>query len=141
MRFSKIVVLLILCFLGASCAKKATAPIPGSINTFDSYAFRALSDAQAALTGAKVWETCSDQKYPATVTFDGATYQCGQFQGPFPAGARAPLFKAEQSYDTAQAAWQTYHSLAGTMDPTALQNAINQLVADLTSFFTKAGGK
>lgn len=121
------------------CAKKAVqAPVPGTINTFDAYAARAIGDAQAALISGKTWETCSDQKFPASVTFDGNTYPCDATAGPFPQAGRAPLFKAEQMYNIAQAAGKAYHSGAST-DTSGLTQALTQLGIDIGQMLQSIG--
>lgn len=124
--------------LTVGCAKTVTAPVPGTINTFDAYAARSIGDAQAALIGAKTWELCSDGKFQPTVSFDGAMYACDASAGPFPAAGRAILFKAEQSYDLALAAAEAYHAGA-TGDTTALTAALAQLGVDIANVLTGIG--
>lgn len=120
------------------CAKKVSAPVPGTINTFDAYSARVIGDAQAALVGAKTWEMCSDQNFPPTVTFDNATYVCDATAGSFPASARPVLFKAEQSYNVAEAAGQAYHAGAGG-DTTGLTQALTQLGIDIGNMLSGIG--
>jgi len=123
---------------GIGCAKKVTAPVPGTINTFDAYAARSIGDAQVALISAKTWESCSDKSFPQTVTFDGNTYPCDATAGPFPSVARPFLFKAEQTYDLALSAAQAYHSGA-TLDTAGLTQALTQLGIDIGNMLTSAG--
>jgi len=130
----------LLILMTMACAKRVQAPIPGQISSFDGYAYRTIYDMQATLNGAKAWETCSDQKYPASVTFDGKTFTCSDYKGQFPANVRSTLYKAEQSYNVAQDGWKTYHSGASN-DTAGLQQAINALVADVTSLVAQTGGK
>ena len=109
-----------------ACHPKATAPVPGTINTFDAYAARVIGDSQEALLSAKAWELCSDAKTAPFVTFDGVTRECVAGAPEFPAAGRPILFKAELSYNTALAASQTYHA-TGSTDSTVLAQAITQL--------------
>lgn len=123
----------------AGCATKAVqAPVPGSINTFDAYAFRSLADAQAALLSVKTWETCSDSSFPPTVTFDGQTVACDSTAGTFPVAGRPLLFKAEQTYNATQAAGHAYHSGA-TQDASGLTSALTQLGIDISSLLSGVG--
>ena len=136
---SAIVVAVMAMALGlGACQKRAVAPVPGTINTFDAYAARAIGDAQEAILSAKAWELCSDaasQGAPVpSVTFDKETRACPVDQPAFPAAGRAILFKTELSYNVALAAAQTYHAGAAGGDTTVLTQALGQLssaVADL----------
>lgn len=130
---------LILTILTVGCAKHAAqAPVPGTINTFDAYAARAVGDAQAALVAAKTWEFCSDQNFPASVSFDNASYACDKTAGPFPSAGRPVLLKAEQSFNLALSASLAYHSGA-TSDTAGLTQALTQLGIDVGSMFTTTG--
>jgi hypothetical protein len=124
--------------LTVGCAKTVTAPVPGTINTLDAYAARSIGDAQAALIMGKTWEFCSDQKFPATVTFDNNTYPCDATAGPFPAAGRPYLFKAEEAYNVALAAAQSYHAGASS-DTTALTQALTQLGIAVGNMLTGIG--
>lgn len=128
---------LMLCFASA-CKKPVTAPVPGTINTFDAYAARAVGDAQAALVSAKTWEFCSDQSFPATVTFDGNSYQCDKTAGPFPVAGRPYLYKAEQAFAVAQSAAYAYHTAASS-DTTGLSQALVSLGAAIGDMLTTIG--
>lgn len=136
----KSLVLVLALTLGiAGCVKNAAvAPVPGTINTFDAYAARTIGDAQTALVSAKTWELCSDQKFPATVSFDGYVNSCDSTAGPFPASGRTVLFKAEQSYNLALATAQAYHSGASA-DTTGLTAALTTLGVDIGQMLTGIG--
>jgi hypothetical protein len=139
--FAKIAPVLLFALLLAGCHKQVTAPVPGSINTIDAYAFRAISDAQAVVTSFKTWEACSDQKFPASVTFDGATWPCDPGAGAFPARMRPLLYQSETAYNVALAAGQAYHSGASN-DANGLENALNSLSQAITALLTSVkGGK
>jgi hypothetical protein len=125
--------------LAASCAKQpAAAPVPGTINTFDAFAARTIGDAQAALVGAKTWELCSDANFPPTVTFDTYTNSCDPTAGKFPAVGRPILYKAEQSYNIALAAAQSYHAGASS-DTAGLTQALTTLGIDIGTMLTGIG--
>ena len=120
------------------CKKHVAAHVPGTIDTFDAYAGRALGDAQEAIMSTKAWELCSDAVTAGasvpSVTFDKTTRMCPVDQPSFPAAGRAILFKTELSYNVALAAAQTYHAGSGGGDTTVLTQALGQLsgaVADL----------
>lgn len=131
-------VLVLLLFAVGCTNRAATAPVPGTINTFDAYAARSVGDAQAALVGAKAWELCSDGQFPATVAFDGKAYPCDAGAGPFPSAGRGPLFRAEQTYNLALDAAKAYHAGAGA-DTTALAQALTQLSLDIGGMLTSIG--
>ena len=112
--------------LGA-CQKHVAAPVPGTIDTFDAYAGRALGDAQEAILSTKAWELCSDAASQGasvpSITFDKTTRSCPVDQPSFPAAGRPILFKAELAYNVALAAAQTYHAGAAGGDTTVLTQA------------------
>ena len=123
----------------AGCPNQAAkAPVPGSINTLDAYAFRVVGDAHAAIMSIKGWETCSDQKFPSIVTFDNATFTCDATAGAFPQAARQPLYIAESAYNVALAAGTAYHSGA-SQDAQGLTNAVNALSTAISQLLTAAG--
>ena len=139
----KRMLLLPLLLILTACHPKATAPVPGTISTLDAYAARVIGDSQEALLSAKAWELCSDSRNTAGgapfVTFDGVTRPCDPTAPAFPAAGRPVLFRAEQSYNLALGAAQTYHS-TGSGDTAALTQAITQLgvaVADLLNSIGK----
>jgi hypothetical protein len=134
----KLLSLILALTLLTGCAKKVTAPVPGTINTFDAYAARSIGDAQEAIMATKAWETCSDQKFPAQVIIDGETRACDASGGAFPQAGRPILFKAETSYNVALAAAQSYHSGA-TGDTTGLAQALTQLGVDIGTMLNGIG--
>jgi hypothetical protein len=134
----KLALLILGLTLFVGCKKTVTAPVPGTINTFDAYAARTLGDAQTALQSAKGWELCSDQKFPATVSFDNVTIGCDASSGVFPAAGRPILFKAEQSYNIALASAQAYHAGA-TSDTAGLTQALTTLGIDVGNLLTGIG--
>jgi hypothetical protein len=138
MKKMNIVLLALALAFGVGCAKKSTAPVPGTINTFDAYAARTIGDAQQALVSTKAWEFCSDQKFPAQVSFDGNSYPCDPAAGPFPSVGRPILYKAEQSYNVALSAAQAYHSGASS-DTAGLTQALTQLGIDIGQLLTGIG--
>lgn len=129
---------ILLLLLTVACAKQVTAPVPGTINTFDAYAARTIGDAQTALVSAKTWELCSDQGFPAAVSFDNYVNNCDKTAGPFPASGRPILFKAEQSYNIALAAAQAYHSGVSN-DTSGLTQALTTLGVDIGNMLTGIG--
>jgi hypothetical protein len=136
--------LLIFIFLALSlsaCAKKPiTAPVPGSIDTVDAWAFRIVSDSQAALHSVKTWQQCTVLGFPATVSVDGTTQVCDPKSGAFPSTATQDLNLAIQVYNVAEASGQAYHA-GRSQDITGLTTAVNQLAAAISSLLTKTGGK
>lgn len=135
----KLLPLLLLCLVTAGCAKKATAPVPGTIDSFDAFAARSIGDAQEALLSSKTWELCSDQNFPVTVEVEpGKTRVCDNSSGPFPKAGRPILFKAEKSYNVALDAAKSYHAGA-TNDTMALTQALTQLGIDIGSLLTGIG--
>lgn len=118
MRFFSV---LILCLTLTGCAKKVSAPLPGSINSFDSISYQTLMDAQAAINAVK-----------ADVTAQKIVLSPAQ---------KTVLNQAIQDYDIGQATWQAYHAGA-TQDTAGLTAAINQLVSDVAAIAVKIqGGK
>jgi hypothetical protein len=134
------IVLLAIGLAGCAAKQPAAPPVPGSINTLDAYAYRVVSDAQAAIHSLKGWETCSDQKFPPSVTFDNQTFNCDSTAGPFPAKGRSYLLDAERAYNIAEAAGQSYHAGASN-DTTGLTNALNQLSQAIAAMLSSTGGK
>jgi hypothetical protein len=121
-----------------ACHPKATAPVPGTINSFDAYAARVIGDSQEALLSAKAWELCSDAGNAPFVTFDGQTRECTAGAPAFPVAGRPILFKAELAFNTALAASQTYHA-TGSSDTTVLAQAITQLGIAIGDLLTGIG--
>lgn len=134
-----IVALVVLPLLMVGCAKKATAPVPGTIDSFDAFAARSIGDAQEALLSSKTWELCSDQNFPPAVEVEsGKTRVCDNSSGPFPKAGRPILFKAEKSYNVALDAAKSYHAGA-TNDTVALTQALTQLGIDIGSLLAGIG--
>lgn len=141
MKGIKVLLLALVMAWGAGCAKKAaTAPVPGSINAFDAYAYRSLADAQAALHSVKTWEQCAAANFPTTVTVDGNAELCDAAAGAFPNNGKAPLNAAINAYNIAQAAAKAYHAGA-TQDTTALAADLTQLGSAVATMLSQTGGK
>jgi hypothetical protein len=103
-----------------ACAKRAVAPVPGQLNTFDAYAYRVLADAQAAINDFKA--SVASGKVPETPTL------------------KTVLNQAITDYNAANMAYQAWHA-AGGKGPTApISAALNQMNADITNI-TANGGK
>ncbi len=139
MRNLWLIPLLLLGSLG--CAKKpVTAPVPGAIDTVDSWAFRVVSDSQAALHSVKTWQQCTVMGFPTTLSIDGKTEICDPKAGIFPSTATQDLNTAIQAYNVAEAAGQAYHS-GRSADITGLTTAVNHLAQAISSLLSKTGGK
>jgi PBP1b-binding outer membrane lipoprotein LpoB len=132
------VILLALSMVG--CAKQpAQAPVPGSINVLDAWAFRSVSDASASIHSVKIWEQCSDPSSPKTVNVDGTTENCDPTASPFPMKYKSDLNSAIQALNVASAAGKAYHSGASN-DTQGLTAAIAQLTAAITQLMSHIGG-
>lgn len=138
--------LCILLLLGLTgCAKKVVSPpVPGSINSLDAFAFRVLSDAQAALTPVKVWEQCSALSIPTaatvTITVDGNVQVCDPSADPFPAKFKPVLNDAINAYNSAQTIAKAYHD-GLSPDTTALQTSLTTLGNSVGTMLSTIGGK
>ena len=130
---------LVLLLISLGCHKTVTAPVPGSVDALDAYAFRVVSDAQAALTSVKTWEQCSEKAFPPTVNIDGTDQKCDPSSGTFPAGGKEYLNTAIKAYNIAQSAGQAYHSGA-SKDGSGLTVALNQLSTAVGTMLSKTGG-
>ena len=136
-----IVPLLSLMFLAMGCHKNvATAPVPGSINTLDSWAYRIVADASASIHSVKTWEQCTVANFPPTVTIDGNAEVCDAKAGQFPAQYKPQLNMAITALNTAAAAGKAYHSGA-SQDTAGLTAAVNQLSTAVTQLVSQIGGK
>jgi hypothetical protein len=135
-------ILILMLTLTIGCAKKpVTAPVPGSINTLDAWAFRIISDAQASITSVKTWEQCTAAgANPGTVTVDGVQQTCDPTAGAFPMQYKPQLNLAITSLNTASAAGKAYHSGASN-DTAGLTNAVNQLAQSITQLMSQIGAK
>ena len=120
MHKAKIFMLVLLILGGWGCAKKATAPVPGSINSFDSMSYQTLMEAQAGINAVK-----------SDVASNKVTLTPAQ---------KTVLNQAIADYDLAQAAWHAYHAGA-TADTAALTAAINQIVSDIAALASKIQGE
>src|SRR5690242_15059843 len=93
----------------ASCGPKATTvTVPGSLNNADAQIYQNMQTAQAAIEQAKK---------------DIASFP----------QAKDTLNKVIASYNTVEAAYQTYHATAGpnTPDPVVLKAQVTQLMTDI----------
>lgn len=125
----------------AGCHKAAVvAPVPGSINSLDAWAFRVVSDSSAAIHSVKTWEQCTELSFPATVNVDGNSEVCDAKAGSFPMQFKGDLNLAITSLNTASAAGKLYHSGASS-DAVGLTQAVNQLSNAVTTLVSQIGGK
>ena len=131
--------LIVLLLAMTGCAKHATAPVPGSIDPLDAWAYRIISDSTASIHSVKIWEQCSSvTPMPVTVSVDGATEICDTKAGPFPMQFKPQLNLAITSLNTASAAGKTYHSGASN-DAAGLTSAVSQLTNAVTSLISSIG--
>lgn len=136
----QIAVLLLVIIAAVGCGKKAVvAPVPNAIDAMDAYAYRGVSDAEAAITVVKTWEVCSEQKFPATVDVDGKAHPCDKTAGTFSPEYKPYLNAAIDSHNTAQSLGLAYHSGA-SKDAEGLAQALTQLGLNITKLLTKVGG-
>lgn len=105
---------------GCAAKKTSTAPIPGSINSFDATTYRVLADAQAAINSIK--GDLATGKLQETPTL------------------KAALNQVIQDYNAANALYQAYHASAGATSQTEVQTATNKLQVDTASMTALAGG-
>lgn len=112
-----LILLLPLAFIGG-CGKLHYTPHPGALNTFDSASYDAILDYKAALDQAKS---------------DYAT-------GKLPPSAKEYINRAVAAYNTAESAWQAYHSGASG-DVQKLQDAITQFSQSIADIRATFGGK
>jgi hypothetical protein len=97
----------------AACANRAaTAPVPGSLNTYDAYAFRVLADTQAALNAFK------------------ADVASGKVAGT-PAIVKA-LNAAISDYDLANSIYQAWHAAGATGSTSALAVALTNIQTSMS---------
>lgn len=123
MKRKQLAVTIVVLALAMGCAKKAVAPVPGQLNTFDAYAYRVLADTQAALNSFKA--DVEAGKLVATPTLKTA------------------LNQAITDYNAANAAYQAWRAAGGTGDTLPVTRAINQAQADVSgvAVLTQNGGK
>jgi hypothetical protein len=130
-----------LLLISLGCAKKPlVAPVPGAVDTVDAWAFRIVSDSQAALHSVKTWQQCTVHGFPPSVLVDLTSQTCDIKTGPFPTSATPALNDAIEAYNLAEAAGQAYHS-GRSADIAGLTSAVNQLSQAISSLLSKTGGK
>lgn len=116
--FKAVASLLLMVVLGCAAHNPVTAPVPGSVNSFDATSYQTLMTAQATLNSLK--NTLASTPM-----------------------LKAPLDGAIEAYNTAEAAWQAYHAAASTEAATAVTNSLASLNSSLANLETAAstGGK
>jgi hypothetical protein len=136
----KLFTTIVLALAMAGCSKQAAqAPVPGSINQLDAWAFRSISDATASIHSVKIWEQCTELSFPITVSIDGATELCDSKSGLFPMQFKPDLNKAIDALNAAGAAGKAYHAGASG-DTQGLTNAVTLLTAAVTQLMSDVGG-
>jgi hypothetical protein len=95
-----------------ACHSKVVT-VPGSLNTFDSYAYRVLLDAQAAITDFKTSVTSG--KLPESPQ------------------TKAALNQAIADYNIAEAAYQAWHSAGGKGTTSTVNGPLNILQNDIAT--------
>jgi hypothetical protein len=134
----KIILLLVLVMTG--CAKKPVqAPVPGSIDTTDAWAYRIIADSSKAIHSVKTWEQCSVQNFPITVDIDGATELCDSKAGPFPMQYKDDLNTAINALNAAASVAKAYHD-GGSTDTARLTAAVDQLSSSISVLLSHVGG-
>lgn len=118
--------------------RPAQAPVPGSINTLDAWAFRVVDDSDAAIHQAKIWEQCTEKSPAVAVTIDGRNEKCS-LSHPFPMEYKGDLNLAINALNVAKAAGAAYHSSAGG-DIQALMTAVNNLSSAVGTLLNHTGG-
>jgi len=134
----KLTTLLLSLAILCGCHKAVIAPVPGSINNLDSWAFRIVSDSSAAIHSVKTWEQCTELNFPATVTVDGNAEVCDAKSGKFPMEYKPQLNLAITSLNTASAAGKAYHSGLSN-DAAGLTQAVNQLSQAVSALVSQIG--
>lgn len=136
----KLAALTVLILLTTACAHKAaTAPVPGSLNALDAWAYRIVADSTASIHSVKTWEQCSANNNPLTIKVDDSTETCDPKAGPFPMEYKGDLNSAINALNVAGSAGKAYHAGASN-DATGLTTAVNQLSASVTALVTHIGG-
>lgn len=124
-KFCSSIITLLLIGLTLGCAHRpAQAPIPGAVNSFDSWAFRVVDDSDASVHAAKIWYQCTTTPAP-TVSVDGKDEPC-HIDHPFPMEYKGELNSAIDALNVAKTAGAAYHAGA-THDTQALTDAVNRL--------------
>lgn len=138
MRF-KICIAIIAALVTFGCAKKPVeAPVPGSIDALDAWAYRVVADSGKSIHSVKTWEQCTVLNFPTTVDIDGATELCDKSGGAFPMQFKSELNSAIDAWNVAGAAGKSYHSGAGN-DPNGLTLAVNQLAITISNLLNHIG--
>jgi len=135
----RLIAILAIALCTAGCAKKATAPVPGSTSTADATAFRVLADAQAALHSVKTWQQCSAHNFPASVDIDGKNEPCDPTAGQFPDKFKPPLNQAINSYNVLSGLAKAVHDGTST-DAAALKAAEDKLTGDVSTLLSTVKG-
>lgn len=139
MRF-KICIAVLLALVTFGCIKKPVqAPVPGSINALDAWAFRLIADSGKSIHSVKTWQQCSVLNYPPTVDIDGAPELCDPKAGKFPDGYKPELNSAIDAWNVASQAGKAYHDGAGG-DGAALTQSVNKLVLAISTLLNHIGG-
>src|ERR1700752_4969009 len=122
----------------ATAGIPAPAPtsVPGAVNSLDAYAFRVISDAQAAIHSVKIWAQC-DGAGPATTSVDGKDEKCDPSMGKFPPAYKPYLNDAIKAYNVAQSPAKAYHDGA-TTDVAGLATSLTQLSQSVTILLSKS---
>jgi hypothetical protein len=121
------------------CANRpAQAPVPGAINSFDSWAFRIVDDSDASVHAAKIWYQCTATPAP-TVSVDGKDEKCN-ISHPFPMEYKGELNLAITALNTAKAAGAAYHSGA-SKDTQGMTDAVNRLSVAVAALLSHIGGQ
>lgn len=138
MRF-KICILVLAVMASVACKKPVQAPVPGSINTLDAWAYRIIADSGKSIHSVKTWQQCSVLNFPITVDIDGATELCDPKAGKFPDNYKPELNAAIDAWNIAGQAGQAYHAGAGG-DGAALTQSVNKLALAITTLLSHVGG-
>lgn len=117
------IVLLPVLIIFTGCANKnvVTAPVPGSLNTYDAYAFRVLADTQAALNAFKA---------------DVASGKVAETPA-----IKSTLNQTIADYNIAEAVYQAWHTAGGTGSTTSLASSIATVQSDVSSLASPGGAQ
>lgn len=129
--------LAMLATFGCSTTKPVTSN-PPTVG-YAAWANAQLYVAKTTLHDNHTWELCDADGWPSTVTLDQTTELCSKFQKvAYP--AKKQLKTAVDAYNIAEGAYQAYKATANG-DTTALQNALQQLLTEVSALATKTGGQ
>lgn len=123
----KIISVVVLSLAMVGCAKKVTAPIPGSANSFDSDTYLTLVTTDSVIQGTK------------------SALAANSFPPAFVSNVKTALNALITAYDAADSVYIVYHNAAmgGTATPTqqaAVATAIGQVQAATTILVAAKGG-